>query len=65
MASRKIIQKLGGLTARDAQDKIDEKERKEKEKDAKKDKQAFAKLWRFERDLKRKEGVQARKKERE
>lgn len=62
---RKVVQKFGGLTARDAQQKIDEKKRKEEEEDAKRSKRALAKAWRYERDLKKREGVQARKEERE
>ena len=65
ITSRKRVQKFGGLTAKDAQCILDERKRKEEEKNAKRDKRAIAKAWRYERDLKRKEGVQARKEERE
>jgi hypothetical protein len=39
--------------------------RKEEEENTKRDKKAIAKAWQYKRDLKKREGVQARKEERE
>jgi len=64
ITSRKRVQKFGGLTAKDAQCILDERKRKEEEKNAKRDKRAIAKTWQYERDLKKKERVQARKEKR-
>jgi flagellar biosynthesis GTPase FlhF len=62
--SRKVIQKFGGLTSKDAQRKLDEIERKEKEKEAKKQQKQRDDLLRDEKKRMYREGVNAREQER-
>jgi hypothetical protein len=61
---RKVIQKFGGLTKRDAQAKIDAIKRKEDEAEAKRQKKFIEKQRRQEKAEKYREGVEARKLER-
>jgi hypothetical protein len=64
VTKRKVLQKFGGLTARDAQLKLNAIEKKEREAEEKRQKRARDRLWRQERDRKYKEGVEAREQER-
>lgn len=59
-----VVQKMWGLTARDAQQKIDAREWKEKEKEAKGQQRVVDKFKREERKEKYRQGVEARDQER-
>ena len=65
MTSRKVVQKFGGLTARDAQLIIEAKQRKAETAEAKRQQKARDKIWRDEKKAKYREGVEARKLERQ
>jgi hypothetical protein len=65
VTSRKVLQKFGGLTARDAQRKLDERRQKEDAAEAKRQQKARDKIWRAEKKAKYREGVEARELERQ
>jgi len=62
--SRKVLRKFGGLTAKDAQQKLDAIAQKESEKEMKNQKRARDKILRDEKNEMYRQGVEAREQER-
>jgi hypothetical protein len=62
--SQKVLQKIGGLTGKDAQEKLDAIARKENEKEMKRQKRVRDKLLHDEKNEKYRQGVEAREQER-
>jgi hypothetical protein len=64
VTKRKVLQKSGGLTADDAQRKIDALNKKAEDAEQKRQRAVFLKQWRADRDQAYREGVKARARER-
>jgi hypothetical protein len=64
VTKQKVLQKSGGLTADDAQRKIDALKQKAEDAEQKRQRAVFLKQWRAKRDKAYREGVKARARER-